>query len=55
MSHRLRQFLPDTVLGAHFSSESMHNGDFTITHDDLLNSDLLNSDLTTINRRQPTR
>lgn len=38
--HKLRHFLPDTVVGAQFSSGHLRNGDFAITHDDLLRGDL---------------
>ncbi|WP_326675468.1 hypothetical protein [Streptomyces sp. NBC_01237] len=35
MRHRLRQFLPDSVMGARFDG-SLPNGDFSLTHGDLL-------------------
>jgi hypothetical protein len=40
MRHRLRRFLPDTVMGTHFGGQSLPNGDFAIAHDDLLAGDL---------------
>ncbi|MFJ9032185.1 hypothetical protein ACIRQP_27390 [Streptomyces sp. NPDC102274] len=38
--HQLRQYLPDTVMGSYFGGCSLPNGDFAITHDDLLAGDL---------------
>ncbi|MHA6762586.1 hypothetical protein [Streptacidiphilus sp. PAMC 29251] len=40
MRHGLRSFLPDTVVGTYFGGRSLPNGDFAITHDDLLTGDL---------------
>jgi hypothetical protein len=39
MRHELRAFLPDHVLGVHFT-ETLPNGDFAIAHDDLMRGDL---------------
>ncbi|MCX5205346.1 hypothetical protein OG897_28295 [Streptomyces sp. NBC_00237] len=40
MRHRLRGFLPDTVIGRYFGDEQkLINGDFTISHLDLLTDD----------------
>jgi hypothetical protein len=39
LPHRLREFLPDTVVGDYFGG-GLRNGDFAITHDDLLAGDL---------------
>ncbi|MFI9384610.1 hypothetical protein [Kutzneria sp. NPDC052558] len=39
MRHKLRQFLPDAVIGDHFQG-LLPNGDFAITHDDLLAGDV---------------
>jgi hypothetical protein len=40
MRHQLRRFLPDTVMGTYFGGQSLPNGDFAITHDDLLAGNL---------------
>ncbi|MFG3093386.1 hypothetical protein [Streptomyces sp. NPDC048202] len=51
MRHRLRAFLPDTVVGRHYGEGRMlPNGDFTISHDDLLTGDLDH-----VERTQPAR
>lgn len=39
MRHSLRGYLPDTVAGRHFHG-SLPNGDFAISHDDLLTGDV---------------
>ncbi|MFE2595102.1 hypothetical protein ACFXCZ_01140 [Streptomyces sp. NPDC059396] len=36
MRHELRGFLPDTVMGAYFGERPLLNGDFVLTHKDLL-------------------
>ncbi|MEU6842935.1 hypothetical protein ABZ930_13820 [Streptomyces sp. NPDC046716] len=39
--HRLRTFLPTTVMGRHYGAgQPLPNGDFTLTHDALLSGDL---------------
>ncbi|QKV96765.1 hypothetical protein HUT19_37925 [Streptomyces sp. NA02950] len=38
--HELREFLPDTVMGAYYGQDALPNGDFTLAHDDLLAADL---------------
>ncbi|MGW4044498.1 hypothetical protein [Streptomyces sp. NPDC004721] len=51
MRHSLRTFLPATVLGRYYGPEqALLNGDFTISH-----HDLLTGDLDRIERLQPTR
>ncbi|MDT0466452.1 hypothetical protein [Streptomyces gibsoniae] len=51
MRHSLRTFLPDAVTGRHYGREqALPNGDFTISH-----RDLLAGDLDRITRLQPTR
>lgn len=40
MRHSLRRFLPDAVMGEHFTGRSLPNGDFALAHDDLLGGDL---------------
>ncbi|MFI7322775.1 hypothetical protein [Streptomyces venezuelae] len=41
MRHQLRAFLPTTVVGRHFGhGQTLPNGDFTISHRDLLSGDL---------------
>ncbi|MFJ9456362.1 hypothetical protein ACIRST_14875 [Kitasatospora sp. NPDC101447] len=51
MRHSLRSFLPDEVVGRYYGGgEALPNGDFTISH-----SDLLTGDLDLVERRQPTR
>jgi len=50
MRHSLRAFLPDRVLGAYFGEQALPNGDFTISH-----GDLLAGDLGRITRQRPTR
>ncbi|MGW3339650.1 hypothetical protein ACWDCL_19480 [Streptomyces sp. NPDC001009] len=51
MRHRLRAFLPDTVVGRHYGEgQALPNGDFTITH-----RDLLTGDLDRIERTRPPR
>lgn len=47
--HTLRDFLPETVMGAQFT-DPMPNGDFAISHDDLLDGRL-----SEITRLQPVR
>ncbi|HET6860234.1 MAG TPA: hypothetical protein VFH94_24470, partial [Streptomyces sp.] len=39
LREELRDFLPTTVMGRHFDDDALPNGDFTITHDDLLTGD----------------
>ncbi|REK87128.1 hypothetical protein DY245_28410 [Streptomyces inhibens] len=39
MRHHLRTFLPETVVGAYYGGR-LANGDFSVTHDDLLAGDL---------------
>ncbi|MGC5000113.1 hypothetical protein [Streptomyces sp. DT195] len=49
--HRLRTFLPDTVVGRHYDEgQTLPNGDFTITH-----RDLLTGVLDRIERTRPAR
>ncbi|WP_225850664.1 hypothetical protein [Streptomyces sp. HPF1205] len=51
MRHRLRAFLPTAVVGRHYGhGKVLPNGDFTISH-----RDLLAGDLDGIERLQPTR
>ncbi|MFF4960657.1 hypothetical protein [Streptomyces sp. NPDC001222] len=51
MRHSLRTFLPDAVMGRHYGREqALRNGDFTISH-----HDLLAGDLDRIRRLRPTR
>ncbi len=51
MRHRLRAFLPTAVVGRHYGrGQTLPNGDFTISH-----LDLLTGDLDRIERLQPTR
>ncbi|MEU9045622.1 MULTISPECIES: hypothetical protein [unclassified Kitasatospora] len=51
MRHSLRSFLPTAVVGQHYGGgDALLNGDFTISH-----SDLLAGDLDRIERCQPTR
>jgi len=40
MPDQLYEFLPGTVMGSYFGHEPLPNGDFAITHDDLLAADL---------------
>jgi len=41
MRHSLRAFLPDTVVGRHYGrGRTLPNGDFTVSHHDLLTGDL---------------
>ncbi|WP_434595614.1 hypothetical protein [Streptomyces sp. A5-4] len=37
---QLREFLPATVVGTHFGEQALPNGDFAISHEDLLTGDL---------------
>ncbi|QNE75245.1 hypothetical protein F0344_12055 [Streptomyces finlayi] len=51
MRHRLRDFLPTAVVGRHYGrGQTLPNGDFTISH-----RDLLTGDLDRIERLQPNR
>ncbi|WP_055585638.1 hypothetical protein [Peterkaempfera griseoplana] len=51
MRHHLRAFLPATIVGRHYGGgQTLPNGDFTISH-----RDLLNGDLDRIERLQPPR
>ncbi|GAA1183906.1 hypothetical protein F4556_007540 [Kitasatospora gansuensis] len=50
MPGQLYDFLPDTVVGRHFGSEPLPNGDFALTHEDLLTGSL-----DRIHRLQPAR
>ncbi|MFG2481096.1 hypothetical protein [Streptomyces fagopyri] len=51
MRHRLRTFLPNAVAGRHYDhGRTLPNGDFAISH-----HDLLAGDLDSIERLQPTR
>ncbi|WNI20445.1 hypothetical protein [Streptomyces sp. ITFR-16] len=51
MRHRLRAFLPTAVVGRHYRhGQTLPNGDFTISH-----RDLLAGDLDRIERLRPTR
>ncbi|MER7585858.1 hypothetical protein, partial [Kitasatospora sp. NPDC097691] len=51
MRHSLRSFLPDAVVGQYYGEgDDLPNGDFTISH-----SDLLTGDLDRIERRRPAR
>ncbi|MFE1959945.1 hypothetical protein [Streptomyces sp. NPDC059479] len=36
MRHELRRFLPDTVMGTYFGERPLPNGDFVLSHSDLL-------------------
>ncbi|MGY0232300.1 hypothetical protein [Longispora urticae] len=40
LRHKLREFLPGTVIGREFGADDLANGDFTIGYDDLLRGDL---------------
>ncbi|MCT2591605.1 hypothetical protein LHJ74_17160 [Streptomyces sp. N2-109] len=40
MRQRLREFLPDRVTGSYFGGRDVLNGDFTLSHDDLLSEAL---------------
>ena len=51
MRHRLRAFLPATVVGRYYRpGQILPNGDFSISH-----RDLLTGDLDRIERLQPAR